>query len=288
MKKLILIALPIVGMTLFGCENYKEQAAQLTRERDSLVSLNVAGTQTIDEFSTTLTDVENSLGKITEKQNSIAMTADRNPEAARNSRERLNAQIEEINRMMQENKEKVEQLTKKIKGSNASAAKFQKMVKSLQEQLTQKEQELALLNEKLAGLNVELATLKTNFDSLSTTNQNQATVIADQTTKIHTAYYTVGNYKNLRDKQVLSKKGGVLGLGKKATVVPAIKNDNFTKIDYTQISTIPVNSKKVELVTTHPDGSYKIEKNNDLVSDILITDPEKFWSASKYLVVLTK
>jgi len=70
--------------------------------------------------------------------------------------------------------------------------------------------------------------------------------------------------------------------------VPAIKNDNFTKIDYTQISTIPVNSKKVELVTTHPDGSYKIEKNNDLVSDILITDPEKFWSASKYLVVLTK
>ena len=112
MKKLILIALPIVGMTLFGCENYKEQAAQLTRERDSLVSLNVAGTQTIDEFITTLTDVENSLGKITEKQNSIAMTADRNPEAARNSRERLNAQIEEINRMMQENKEKVEQLTK--------------------------------------------------------------------------------------------------------------------------------------------------------------------------------
>ena len=72
MKKLILIALPIVGMTLFGCENYKEQAAQLTRERDSLVSLNVAGTQTIDEFITTLTDVENSLGKITEKQNSYS------------------------------------------------------------------------------------------------------------------------------------------------------------------------------------------------------------------------
>ena len=83
------------------------------------------------------------------------MTADRNPEAARNSRERLNAQIEEINRMMQENKEKVEQLTKKIKGSNASAAKFQKMVKSLQEQLTQKEQELALLNEKYETIKVQ-------------------------------------------------------------------------------------------------------------------------------------
>jgi peptidoglycan hydrolase CwlO-like protein len=288
MKKLILVAIPVVGMTLYGCENYKQQADQLTRERDSLIALNNAGTQTIDEFVSTLTDVENNLSKITEKQNSIALAAERNPEAARNSRERLNAQIEEINRMMSENKAKVEELTKKLKGSHASAAKFEKMVKSLQEQLQQKEQELAVLNEKLGSLNMELATLKTNFDSLSVMNQNQATVIADQTTKIHTAYYTVGNYKKLRDKKVLAKQGGVLGLGKKATVVPAIKEENFTKIDYTQVSTIPVNSKKVELVTTHPEGSYKIEKNKDLISDILITDPEKFWSASKYLVVLTK
>ena len=119
-------------------------------------------------------------------------------------------------------------------------------------------------------------------------NQNQATTIAEQANKIHTAYYTVGNYKKLRDKQVRAKKGGTRGMGKSATVVPTIKDDNFTRIDYTQVSTIPVNSKKAELVTTHPVGSYKIEKENDKISDIVITDPEKFWSASKYLVVMTK
>ena len=288
MKKLILIALPVIGMTLFGCENYKEQAAQLAKERDSLMALNNAGTQTIDEFVSTLTEVENNLGKITEKQYAVAMAADRNPEGARSSRERLNAQIEEINRMMSENKAKIEELSKKLGGANAHAAKFKKMVQSLQEQLTQKEQELAQLNEKLGSLNVELTSLKTSFDSVSTMNQNQATTIAEQTNKIHTAYYTVGNYKKLRDKQVLSKKGGLLGMGKSATVVPTIKDDNFTRIDYTQVSTIPVNSKKAELVTTHPVGSYKIEKENDKISDIVITDPEKFWSASKYLVVMTK
>ena len=288
MKKLILIALPVIGMTLFGCENYKEQAAQLAKERDSLMALNNAGTQTIDEFVSTLTEVENNLGKITEKQNAVAMAADRNPEGARSSRERLNAQIEEINRMMSENKAKIEELSKKLGGANAHAAKFKKMVQSLQEQLTQKEQELVALNEKLGNLNVELTSLKTSFDSVSTMNQNQATTIAEQTNKIHTAYYTVGNYKKLRDKQVLSKKGGLLGIGKSATVVPTIKDDNFTRIDYTQVSTIPVNSKKAELVTTHPVGSYKIEKENDKISDIVITDPEKFWSASKYLVVMTK
>lgn len=288
MKKLILIALPVIGMSLFGCENYKEQATQLAKERDSLVALNNAGTQTIDEFVSTLTEVENNLGKITEKQNAVAMAADRNPESARSSRERLNAQIEEINHMMSENKTKIAELSKKLGGANAHAAKFEKMVKSLQDQLTQKEQELAALNEKLGSLNIELATLKTGFDSVSTMNQNQATTIAEQTNKIHTAYYTVGNYKKLRDKQVLSKRGGLLGMGKTPSVVPTIKDDNFTRIDYTQVSTIPVNSKKAELVTTHPQGSYKIEKENDKISDIVITDPEKFWSASKYLVVLTK
>ncbi|NUM81816.1 hypothetical protein HUU42_13545 [bacterium] len=35
-------------------------------------------------------------------------------------------------------------------------------------------------------------------------------------------------------------------------------------------------------------GLNKIEKENDKISDIVITDPEKFWSASKYLVVMTK
>jgi chromosome segregation ATPase len=288
MKKLILIALPIMGMTLFGCENYKQQADALTRERDSLIALNNAGTQTIDEFVSTLTDVETNLSKITEKQNAIASTADRNPEMARTTRQRLNAEIEEINRMMSENKSKMAELTKRIGSSSANAAKFEKMVKSLQEQLNQKEAELAMLNEKLGSLNVELASLKTNFDSLSIQNQTQATLIADQTTKMHTAYYTVGNYKKLRDKKVLAKQGGVLGLGKKTTVVPNVKDENFTKIDYTQVSTIPVNSKKVELATTHPEGSYKIEKSNDLISDILITDPEKFWSTSKYLVIVTK
>lgn len=288
MKRIALIALPLIGMTLFGCENYKQQADQLAREKDSLIALNNAGTQTIDEFVSTLTQVESNLGKITEKQNAIAVTAERNPEMARTTRERVNAEIEEINRMMTDNKAKLAELSKKLGRSNSRAAKFEKMVASLKEQITQKEQELALLNEKLGTLNVELATLKTTFDSVATQNQAQATTIADQTNKIHTAYYTVGTYKKLRDKKVLAKTGGVLGLGKKPVVVPAIKDENFTKIDYTQVASIPVNSKKLQMVTTHPEGSYKIEKANDLISDILITDPEKFWSASKYLVVVTK
>lgn len=287
MKKLMLMIPVAVAAMLTGCENYKEQAEQLTRQRDSLVAIANSNNQTIDEFISSFNEVETNLNTITQKQNTIALSAERNPEMAKTTKERINAEIEAINQLMTENKSRIAELEKSVKRSNGKVGKLEKMVANLKESLLLKEKELALLNEQLGSLNVQLATIRTSYDSLSTENANRATVIADQTTKLHTAYYTVGTYKKLRDQKVLAKEGGVLGLGAKPKVVPAIKNESFTKIDYTQTASIPINSKNAKLVTTHPSDSYRLEQTDKTVSDLVITDPEKFWSASKYLVVMT-
>jgi predicted RNase H-like nuclease (RuvC/YqgF family) len=288
MKRILLIVPVAAAMMLTGCENYKQQAEALTHQRDSLLAVGNANNQTIDEYISSFNEVEGNLNAIAQKQNAIAVSAERNPEMAKTTKERINSEIEAINQMMAENKTRVAELEKKLKHSNGKLGKLEKMVATLKEQLTQKEAELASLNQQLSKLNVDLATLKTNFDSLNTQNQNHVQVIADQTTKLHTAFYTVGPYKKLRDQKVVAKQGGVLGLGSKTNLVPAIKNESFTKIDYTQTATIPINSKNAELVTTHPADSYKVERTNDMISDLVITDPDKFWSASKYLVVVTK
>jgi hypothetical protein len=34
----------------------------------------------------------------------------------------------------------------------------------------------------------------------------------------------------------------------------------FTKKDYTQTTVIPVNSKRIKIVTTHPTGSFSLDK----------------------------
>jgi hypothetical protein len=50
---------------------------------------------------------------------------------------------------------------------------------------------------------------------------------------------------------------------------------------------VPLFAKKAKLVTTHPNESYNLVKNQEgVVEKIDITDPEKFWSASKYLVII--
>jgi len=43
-------------------------------------------------------------------------------------------------------------------------------------------------------------------------------------------------------------------------------------------------SKKAKLLTNHPSSSYVLEKVNEYLV-LKITDPNKFWEISKYLVV---
>ena len=80
-----------------------------------------------------------------------------------------------------------------------------------------------------------------------------------------------------------------MGLGKTARLNSNIDNNKYTKIDYTQTMTIPINSDGVKIVTSHPADSYTLDKdakNKDMVINLTITNPEKFWSASKYLVIV--
>jgi hypothetical protein len=128
------------------------------------------------------------------------------------------------------------------------------------------------------------------MDTIRTEVKVKQAEIVDKTTKLNTAFYTVGTYKQLRDKKVLSKQGGFLGLGKQPKVVSDFNQDAFTQIDVTSTKSIAINAggKDARLISTHPNGTYKLQKQNNKVTGIEITDPDKFWKASKYLVVVTE
>ena len=71
-------------------------------------------------------------------------------------------------------------------------------------------------------------------------------------------------------------------------MVPDFNREAFTQIDFTSTKTIQLNTKSAKLLSTHPTGSYNLLSENKKVTAIEITDPEKFWQASKYLVVVTE
>lgn len=284
MKKLIFLALMAVSIT--ACNNRQAEIDAMNHSKDSLASIVNERDASLNEFLTSFNDIEKNLDSIARKQASINVNIDKQGELNKTAKERINDNIAAINQMMNENRNMIDQLNKKLRSSGSKIAHFEKLIQTLNEQVAQKDRELADLNDKLNSLTTEVAQLKTTVDTLTQTTVAQNQTISDQTTSLHTAYYVVGKSKDLETMKVIDKTGGLLGIGKTPKLSSNINNEKFTRIDYVQVNTIPIDSKGAKLVTTHPSDSYTLNKEKDKVVSISITNAEKFWSASKYLVVV--
>jgi DNA repair exonuclease SbcCD ATPase subunit len=288
MKKLLMIA--AVAVLATGCHNYKADVEALQKEKETLITDSKQKNEMINEFVASMNEIETNLSTISEKQASIDMSAS-NPEMTRSQRERINEEIASINELMKANRDKVADLQKKLKRSNSRIGEFEKMVANLSQQIEAKDKELAELNTKLNDLNTQVATLNTNVSTLTTQNEEKTKYIDDQTAKLHTAYYTKGTYKELEGKNVLTKEGGFLGIGKEQKVTNDFNPDAFAKVDITQTKVIPIESRNAKVITTHPTNSYVLEtkeQDKKYVTNLVINDPDQFWKASKYLVVMVQ
>lgn len=287
MKKILLSSFILATAVFTGCENYKDEYAQMTVTKDSLLAISNSKDKAIDEFITSFEEIESNLADVTTKQYAIQQRTGNAMEMNQNAKERIQNEIASLKQLMETSKAQTDELTRKLKNSNFKVGKFEKMIASLNTQIAAKDSQLVVLNDQLLALNTQVETLNSSVTTLTSKDSVNTDFIQRQTTKLNTAYIAVGNYKKLRDDQVVIKEGGFLGLGKEEKLSANLNSDAFKSVDITQIQTIPINQKDAKLVTIHPANSYTIEKQNDKVSEIKITDSEKFWSTSKYLVVMT-
>jgi uncharacterized phage infection (PIP) family protein YhgE len=291
MKKTILIASAMVftmacnQKEIEKSNSQRDSLATVLKERENLLA---ERENTMNEFISSFNEVERNLDCVAVRQHIIASTADRGGDIKGNQKERINSHINAINNLMEENRKTIADLRKRIKSSSRKNKKLEETVATLTEQLNQKTAELAALNDKLAQLNTQLAQLQTNLDTMTMKSNRQAETINQHLTTIHTAYYIVGRTKDLKEAKIIDRKGGMLGVGKTDRLSQGFDQSKFTRIDYTTTSVIPVNSNHVKIITNHPTDSYKLEveeKNNKIVKNLVITNPERFWSVSKFLVV---
>jgi len=283
MKKLLLSI--GVAIVMAGCHDYKADIAKLQNEKEALLQASTYKDSTINSYMGSMNEIENNLATIEELQSKVAQQS-KGGELSASQVDRINENIRSINDLMKENKDKVAALSKKLKSSNTKVAGLEKMLANLQSQIEEKDKQLADLNVKVTDLNTTVDQLNTNVTTLTADNTDKQKMIEDQTTRLHTAYYTTGTAKELETKKVITKEGGFLGLGKSKKMTPNVNNTAFTNIDITKTSTIPLQAKDAVVLTSHPSDSYTIEHKGKEVSQLVITNPDKFWEASKYLVVV--
>ncbi|HEX2934797.1 MAG TPA: hypothetical protein VHO72_05540 [Bacteroidales bacterium] len=248
--------------------NQKNQAlSNLVRERDSIINQLVAS---FDEL-------ENTIG--VEKQGGDAT-------------QRIKNDIEHLKNLLDENDQKYKSLQASQQSIYARARSdrsvFNSHLDSLNDAIAEKERRLSDLDRNIADLKAQAETQQGRIKRLTTVGASKSDTIALLTMKLNTGHYAVGKSNELKKREVIVKKGGFLGLfGRVAKLNPKFNPNEFNAINIQKDTIIPFLSKDAKMVTVHPSDTYTMVDSSN-VRYLEITDPDKFWSASRYLVVENK
>ena len=257
----------------------------MQQERDSLQRIINEKDMELDDILGTFNEVQEGIRKINEAEGRVTI-AEGSPESA-STKEIIRENLEFIQNAMQHNRELIAQLQEKLKNSSIKATKMQKTIESLQAQIETQAariQELeASLAEKDALIEVQgnaIAGLSNDVASLTEENRSKTEKVQQQDKELNTAWFVFGTKDELKEQKILTK-GDVLKSGD-------FNKDYFTKIDIRYDKDLKFYSKSAQLLSTHPVGSYQLTKDKEGQYELHITDPQKFWSVSKYLVVQVK
>jgi len=283
MKKLFFMVC-CAALLMTGCKDGKNTPGLASvQQTDSLNDVIAQKDSEINEMMGTLNDIEEGFRLINEAENRVALL--KNGEGT-SKKQNLKENIQFIAERMKQNRELIAKLQKQLESSTLKGGQLKKTIDNLTAQLEAKDKQLLALREELdkkdihiSELDETIGNLNTNVSNLSADNQQKAETINAQDKQLNTAWYVFGTKKELKGQHIL--EGG------------KVMNGNFNKIYFTKIdirntTEIKLYSKSAKLLTAHPASSYSLTHDASKQYVLRITNPQIFWSTSKYLVVLVK
>ncbi len=287
MKKLLL-AVGCVAL-LASCGNRAKNEA-LKAQNDSLSVALAEKDAEMEGILGALNEVQEGFRLINEAENRVDLQRD-NVEGASGA-QKIKEDIRFISEKLQANREQIKKLEDQLKNSRYASAQMKKTLAGLKSELESREQQIATLQSELAAKNIRIAELddavaglSQNVKDLVAENEAKAATVASQDKALNTAWFVFGTKSELKDQKILTQKF----LQKKQVLKDGDFNkDYFTQIDIRTDKEIKLYSKDAELLTTHPAGSYELVKDAKEQLTLKITNPNEFWSVSRYLVIQVK
>lgn len=276
------LSISMISIFLFACQpnDSKSVDQKVENTEDKIANSD----STIDAMLKAFNDIQENLLEIKVREGKIQIESSEIDKD--NPQEQIIADIQMLNNLMMENEVKLKQLNKSLDQSKSKNSEFRRLVLNLNKQLEEKNKEIYSLNEELKLKQLEIEGLYFRLDSSGYENIVLEKELDSKINELNRAFYTYGTAKELIEKNVISKEGGFLGLGKSKNLKDQFNDDYFTEIDVREQKSFLIYSEKAELITSHPTNSYKLMGKENRVDSLLITDPEEFWKASKYLVIV--
>ena len=279
-KTLTILSVALVAFMLSSCVEKSKKYQQLMAEKDAVVLENKNIEREYNAALGIISDVENNLSAIRDAEGLMLMKNESNTQ-----RDQLNSELIQIKENMAINRAKLDSLSKVLENSNKDRAYLRNTIKKLQAQIAEKEATIAQMQEQLAqkdqeieGLNTKVNNLNQDLNMANAKNDEQSRLIANQIAEMNKVYYVGASKKELKESGILTSKYIL------RQEVPA---QAFTQADKRELNEVAFDGKKVKVLSAHPVESYTlVNKDNQVI--LQITNPELFWSVTKYLVVVTK
>ncbi|MBR4405016.1 MAG: hypothetical protein IKT30_01415 [Bacteroidaceae bacterium] len=283
MKKFLIFAVAVQMLSAcFMGNEAKEEAMQ--KERDSLQRIINEKDLELNDIMGTINVVQEGISRINEAEGRVTV-ADGSRESA-SSKEVIRENMAFIQEVMQQNRDMIAQLKDKLKKSGIQAEKLNKTIENLQAQVESQHARIQELEAELAEKDIliteqgkQIADLHRSASELAKENKDKARTMAAQEKELNAGWFVFGTKNELKEQKIIEDGEVLRG---------DFNKGYFTKIDIRYDRTIRLYSKNAKVLTNHPADSYSLEKNDEGLYELYVKDIEKFWGASKYLVIQVK
>lgn len=282
MKKILFLAVCALAMT--ACKNEKAgDSLPQVNQTDSLRKIIEQKDNEINDMMGIFNEIEEGFRQINEAENNVSVAKD--GEGANRS-QRIRENIQFIQKRLTQNRELIEKLRQQVREGSVKSEQLKKTIENLVKQLEDKDHQLKDLRAQLEAkdihieeLDMTINSLNKDVSSLKGESAQKTNTINTQDKQLNTAWYVFGTKKELKEQNILVK-------GK---VLQSNFNKNyFTKVDIRVDKEIKLYSKSAKLLTMHPSSSYTLTQDSQSQYVLRITNPQIFWSTSKYLVIQVK
>lgn len=287
MKKLLFLSVCVV--LLSSCGNRAQNEA-LKAQNDSLTLALSERDLELESIMSAFNEVQEGFRLINEAENRVDLNTGAVEGASVSSK--IKEDIRFISEKLQANREQIAKLEEQLKNSKYATAQMKKALANLNQELEAKTQQIATLQAELASKNIRIAELddvvaglNENVKDLVAENEVKSATVASQDKALNAAWFVFGTKSELKEQKIITSK-----FLQKTKVLEDddFNKDYFTQIDIRTDKVIKLYSKSADLLTTHPEGSYELVKGADGLLTLKITNPNVFWSVSRYLVILVK
>jgi len=285
-----LVWFPLALLAAVGCQRQAPQNTDtalggpamtpldsVTAQRDSLFAEVANNARLMNEITTTLAKVPNLKESEAAAESPIS-----------GARDNLVYKVQQVTERLASTEQGLTAARRRLRQASARTD-------SLSTRVTDLEHTLADLQALVENQKTTIMGLTEQVNTLQAANVALRDTVDTVQTRAATAYYVIGTKEELLQRGIVVKEGGhrVLFIFGKAgqTLVPARDVDlsQFTPIDTRNVTDIPLPDSAAYTIASRQDLAYLATPPDDhgkVKGSIQITQPERFWLPSRFLIVV--